>query len=136
MKQVFDSFAGFDNFLIYLGVSLALLYLYVWIYIRATPWAEMALIRAGNMAAAYSLAGAIIGFIIPLTAAIKYSVNLVDMVIWGVIALVVQVVAFVVVKILVPSLSQDIEAGNAAQGFFLGAVSLGVGLLNAACMSY
>ena len=136
MKQVFDSFAGFDNFLIYLGVSLALLYLYVWIYIRATPWAEMALIRAGNMAAAYSLAGAIIGFIIPLTAAIKYSVNLIDMVIWGVIALVVQVVAFVVVKLLVPSLSRDIEAGNAAQGFFLGAVSLGVGLLNAACMSY
>jgi len=136
MKQVFDSFAGFDNFLVYLGVSLALLYLYVWIYIRVTPWAEMALIRAGNMAAAFSVSGAILGFIVPLSAAIKYSVNLVDMVIWGVIALVVQVLAFVVVKLLVPTLSQDIEAGNGAQGFFLGAVSLGVGLLNAACMSY
>ena len=136
MKQVFDSFAGFDNFLIYLGVSLALLYLYVWIYIRVTPWAEMALIRAGNMAAAFSLSGAILGFIVPLSAAVRFSVNLVDMVIWGVIALVVQVVAFVVVKLLVPTLSKDIEAGNQAQGFFLGAVSLGVGLLNAACMSY
>jgi putative membrane protein len=136
MKQVFDSFAGFDNFLIYLGVSLALLYLYVWIYIRVTPWAEMALIRAGNMAAAFSLSGAVLGFIVPLSAAVKFSVNLVDMVIWGVIALVVQVVAFVVVKLLVPTLSKDIEAGNQAQGFFLGAVSLGVGLLNAACMSY
>ena len=136
MRQVFDSFAGFDDFLIYLGVSLALLYLFVWIYIRVTPWAEMALIRAGNMAAAFSLSGAILGFIIPLSAAIKYSVNMIDMVIWGLIALAVQIAAFVVVKLLVPSVAQDIEAGNGAQGFFLGVTSLGAGLLNAACMSY
>ena len=75
-------------------------------------------------------------FIIPLSAAIKYSVNLVDMAIWGLIALVVQIAAFVVVKMLVPSIGQDIEAGNGAQGFFLGCTALAVGLLNAACMSY
>lgn len=136
MRQVFDSFAGFDDFLIYLGVALALLYLFVWIYIRVTPWAEMALIRAGNMAASFSLAGAILGFIVPLSAAVKYSVNIVDMVIWGIIALVVQIVAFIVVKLLVPTVAQDIEAGNGAQGFFLGTTSLAIGLLNAACMSY
>ena len=134
--QIFDSFAGFDDFLVYLAISLVLLYVFVWLYIRVTPWAEMALIRAGNMAAAFSLSGAILGFIVPLAAAIKYSVNLVDMVIWGVIALVVQIAAFVVVKLLVPSVSQDIEAGNGAQGFFLGVTSLAAGLLNAACMSY
>jgi putative membrane protein len=134
--QIFDSFAGFDDFLVYLAISLVLLYVFVWLYIRVTPWAEMALIRAGNMAAAFSLSGAILGFIVPLSAAIKYSVNLVDMVIWGVIALVVQIAAFVVVKLLVPSVSQDIEAGNGAQGFFLGVTSLAAGLLNAACMSY
>jgi len=136
MRQVFDSFAGFDDFLIYLGVSLALLYLFVWLYIRVTPWAEMALIRAGNMAAAFSLSGAILGFIVPLSAAVKYSVNIVDMVIWGMIALLVQIVAFVVVKLLVPTVAQDIQAGNGAQGFFLGVASLAIGLLNAACMSY
>jgi putative membrane protein len=136
MRHVFDSFAGFDDFLVYLGVSLVLLYLFVWLYIRVTPWREMALIRAGNMGAAFSLSGAILGFIVPLSAAVKYSVNIVDMVIWGMIALVVQIVAFVVVKMLVPSVAQDIEAGNGAQGFFLGVASLSVGLLNAACMSY
>ena len=135
-QAMFESFAGFDDFLVYLGVSLVLLYLFVWLYIRVTPWAEMALIRAGNMAASFSLAGAILGFIVPLTAAVKYSVNIVDMVIWGMIALMVQIVAFIVVKMLVPSLAQDIEAGNGAQGFFLGVASLAVGLLNAACMSY
>ena len=136
MRQVFDSFAGFDDFLVYLGVSLSLLYLFVWVYIRVTPWREMALIRTGNMGAAFSLGGAILGFIVPLSAAVKYSVNVVDMLIWGLIALLVQIAAFIVVKMLVPSVGQDIEAGNGAQGFFLGVASLGVGLLNAACMSY
>ena len=136
MRQVFDSFAGFDDFLIYLGVSLALLYLFVWIYIRVTPWREMALIREGNMAAAFSVSGAILGFIVPLSSAVRFSVNLVDMVIWGVIALAVQVAAFIIIKLLVPTVAQDIAAGNSAQGFFLGAASLAVGLLNAACMSY
>jgi putative membrane protein len=134
--QIFDSFAGFDDFLGYLAVSLLLLYFFVWLYIRVTPWREMALIRAGNMAASFSLSGAILGFIVPLSAAVKYSVNIVDMVIWGLIALVVQILAFVVIKFLVPSVSQDIEAGNAAQGFFLGVTSLAAGLVNAACMSY
>jgi len=136
MRQVFDSFASIDDFLIYLAMSLVLLYLFVWLYIRVTPWREMALIKAGNMAAAFSLSGSILGFIIPLSAAVKYSVNLVDMVIWGMVALLVQIAAFLVVKMLVPTVGQDIEAGNGAQGFFMGVASLSVGLLNAACMSY
>ena len=136
MRQVFDSFAGFDDFIVYLGISLLLLYLFVWLYIRVTPWREMALIKNGNMAAAFSLCGSILGFIVPLTAAVKYSVNIVDMAIWGLIALVVQIAVFMVVKLLVPTVGQDIEAGNGAQGFFLGVTSLGAGLLNAACMSY
>jgi putative membrane protein len=136
MRQVFDSFAGFDDFLVYLAASLVLLYCFVWLYIRVTPWREMALIRQGNMAAAFSMTGAILGFIIPLSAAVRYSVNLVDMVIWGGVALIVQIAAFIVVKLVVPTVAQDIEAGNAAQGFFLGTASLAVGVLNAACMSY
>ena len=136
MRQVFDSFAGFDDFLVYLAVALLLLYSFVWLYIRVTPWREMALIRAGNMAAAFSLSGAILGFIVPLASAIQHSVSLVDMAIWGVIALVVQIAAFVVVKLLVPTVGQDIEAGNGAQGFFLGVTALAVGLLSGACMSF
>ena len=79
---------------------------------------------------------AILGFIVPLSAAVKYSVNLVDMVIWGMVALLVQIAAFLVVKMLVPTVGQDIEAGNGAQGFFMGVASLAVGLLSAACISY
>jgi putative membrane protein len=133
---VFESFAGFDDFLVYLALSLAFLGLFVAIYIRVTPYREMVLIREGNMAASFSLSGSLLGFIVPLAAAVRYSVNLVDMAIWALVALAVQLCAYVAVKFMIPTLAQDIAAGRSAQGFFLGAFSLGVGLLNAACMSY
>jgi putative membrane protein len=136
MGHVLDSFAGFDDFLAYLAVSLALVACFVALYVRVTPYREFKLIGEGNMAAAFSLSGALLGFIVPLASAIEYSVGLVDMAIWGAIALVVQVAAFVVVKLLIPTITEDIAAGRQAQGFFLGALSLGVGLLNAACMTY
>ncbi len=136
MREVFDSFAGFDDFLAYLGVSLVLLGLFIAIYIRITPYREIALIREGNMAASFSLSGSMLGFIVPLAAAVEHSVSLVDMAIWGVIAMVVQLAAFVAAKLMIPSITQDIPAGKGAQGFFLGTLSLGVGLLSAACMSF
>jgi len=136
MRQLFDSFAGFDDFLLYVALSTVLLALFIAVYVRVTPYREFSLIREGNMAAAFSLSGSILGFIIPLSAAVRHSVNLVDMAIWGLVALIVQIVAFVVVKMMIPSITQDIPAGKGAQGFFLGSLSLGVGLLNAACMSY
>jgi putative membrane protein len=136
MKQVFDSFAGFDEFLAYLGVSIVLLGAFIAIYIRITPYHEVQLIREGNTAASFALSGSILGFVVPLASAIQHSANLVDMAIWGFIALVVQLAAFVAVKLLIPSVTHDIPAGNSAQGFFLGSLSLAVGLLSAACMSF
>lgn len=136
MRQVFESFAGFDDFLVYLAISLALTAMFVAVYVRVTPHREFALIREGNLAAAFSLSGSLLGFIVPLTAAVRYSVSVVDMAIWGLIALVVQVSAFLAVKAMIPTLSQDIASGKSAQGFFLGSLSLGVGLVNGACMSY
>jgi putative membrane protein len=136
MKHVFDSFAGFDDFLVYFAAALALLAAFIVIYEKITPYDEFKLIHEGNTAAAFSLSGSILGFVIPLASAVRGSVSLVDMAIWGVIALVVQLAAFVAVKMMIPSITKDIPAGNSAQGFFLGSVSLAVGLLNAACMSY
>jgi putative membrane protein len=135
-QEMFESFSGLDDFAIYLAVSLAYLAVFIALYIRITPYRELALIREGNMAASFSLSGAILGFIVPLASAIQHSVGLVDMAVWGLIAMLVQIVAFVVVKIAIPSITRDIPDNKGAQGFFLGSLSLGVGLLNAACMSF
>ncbi len=136
MREIFDSFAGFDDFLVYLAVSMGLLGMFAAIYVRITPHREIELIRQGNIAAAYSFCGAFLGFIIPLSSAVKHSVSLVDMAIWGLVALVVQVANFVVVKLMVPRIGENIAEGKEASGFFLGAFSLGVGMLNAACMTW
>ena len=136
MREVFDSFARIDDFLVYLLVALAYLGVFIALYIRVTPYREIQLIREGNMAASFSLSGSILGFIVPLCSAVQHSVSLVDMAIWGVIAMLVQIAAFVVVKLAIPSVTEDIPANKGSAGFFLGSVSLGVGLLNAACMSY
>lgn len=136
MRTVFDSFATFDDFVIYLAAALVLLSMFVAVYIRVTPYREIALIREGNMAASFSLSGALLGFIVPLAAAIQNSVGLIDMALWGLVAMVVQIAAYVVAKILIPSITTDIPADRGSAGFFLGSLSLGVGLLNAACMSY
>ena len=130
------SLGGFDDFLVYFVSSLVLLALFVAIYLRVTPYRELALIREGNVAAAASLSGAILGFILPLASAIAHSVNFADMVTWGAIALVVQIAAYCVARLLLPRLTQAIPEGRVAEGTLLGVLSFGVGILNAACMTY
>ena len=52
-------------------LALALLAIFAAIYVRVTPYNEIALIREGNMAASISLSGALIGFVLPLASAIS-----------------------------------------------------------------
>ena len=104
-----------------------LLALFVAIYVRVTPHREFQLIREGNMAAAFSLSGAILGFIVPLSAAVRYSVNLADMAIWGLIALVVQIAAFVVVRVLVPDDHRRHRRGQGRPGLLPGHALAGRG---------
>ena len=134
--QILESFGGFDDFLLYLAISAVLLAVFVSIYLRVTPYHEIALIRENNMAAAFSFSGTLIGMVIPLSNAVEHSVNPVDMVIWGFIALAIQLLVFVIARISFPNIVLDIPAGKQASGFVLGAISIAAGLLNAACMTY
>jgi len=127
---------GLPLFAAYFGLALLLLGAFVFIYVRVTPYQEIKLIRAGNVAAAASLGGAIIGFVLPVTSSIENSVSLVDMLLWSVVSLLVQLIGFVVVRALIPDLSKKVEQGQLASGVLLGAVAIALGLLNAACMTY
>jgi putative membrane protein len=130
------SFAGLPAFLSYFGVSIGLLIAFCVIYVQLTPHREFALIRENKSAATLAFGGSLLGFCLPLHAAITNSVSLIDCVIWGAIALVVQLLAFFAVRLFVRDLSARIVANQTATGGFVAAVSLGVGLLNAASMSY
>lgn len=124
------------NFALYFGVALIISAVYLTIYSFVTPYAEWTLIKNGNNAAAISLSGAIFGFVIPLASTISHSLSLVDMVVWGLVAMVVQLLVYLIARVCKPHLNADIEAGRTAPAVLLAALSIAVGVLNAACMSY
>ena len=124
------------SFLVFFGIALMLLAVFTAIYVWITPHKEFTLIRAGNAAAATSFAGAVIGFVIPLASVIAQSLNIIDMLVWGAIAMVAQIAVFALARWLMPDLLKAIEAGQIAPAATLAAFSLAIGILNAACMTY
>jgi putative membrane protein len=127
--------SAFPNLLRYIVVSFALAGLFLWIYVLITPWREFALIRAGNAAAAIALIGALLGFCLPLANTIAHSVSLVDLVLWSLVALGVQVIVHVVMRLLVPDLKQAIEADRLSAGVMAGGFATCFGLISAACLT-
>jgi putative membrane protein len=136
MDFVKFSLAGFDEFLIYAGLAIAFVYLYMIVYLWITPYNELKLIKDGNVAAAISLSGSVLGFTFPLAAAIFQAVHPWDMMLWAVIAATVQLLVFVAVRYSLLNVSRRIPDGQVATGIVLGAISVSAGLLNAACMTY
>jgi putative membrane protein len=124
---------GVPAFLQYLALGGGLLIAFFLIYLWVTPHDELRLIRGGNSAAAMSLAGAVIGFVLPLGIVIAHHATLMKVAFWGVVALVVQIIAFFIARALMPGLPQAIESGKVSVGAFSGLVALAIGILNAAC---
>lgn len=123
-------------FLAYFAVAAGLIAGFLLVYVNVTPYDEFALIRQGNTAAAVSLAGAMFGFVMPVANVIAHSDSLVDLAVWGAIAGMIQLLAYLVARYTLPHLTEDIPAGKVAPAIFLAALSLTVGLTNAACMTY
>ena len=136
MRDLMASLQYVDDFLLYLALSLALLAVFTWLYDKVTPYDELSLIRNGNVAAAIAYSGAIIGLALPLASAVAHSVNPVDMMIWGAFALAVQLLVYFVVRRLLPRLNEQIPEDNAAPAVLLAAMSIGAGIVNAACLTY
>jgi putative membrane protein len=126
---------AFPNFVRYVVVGFALAGLFLWIYVLITPWREFALIRAGNTAAALALVGALLGFCLPLANTIAHSSSLIDVVLWAGVALVVQVIVHVVMRLLLPGLQRAVEANEPAAGIAAGGFAACFGLINAACLT-
>jgi len=123
-------------FLAYFAVAAALITAFLLVYVNVTPYDEMALIRQDNRAAAISLGGTMFGFALPIANVIAHSDTLLDLTVWGAIAGVIQILAYLVARFMLPHLNEDIPAGKIAPATFLAVLSLTVGLTNAACMSY
>ena len=137
--MIFDSMAfatGALNFGLALlaagGFTLIFKAIYRWI----TPHDEGALIRAGNPAAAITLGGALLGYVIPLASALTHTVSLPEFVAWAALAGIIQIATFWIIRhVALKDVSARIERGEIATAIYVFAISVSVGILNAACMS-
>lgn len=127
--------AAVFGFVLYILGAAVLFALFQFIYTRITPHKEFELIRAGNTSAAVALGGAIVGFAIPASNVIAYSINVLDFIVWAVIAAVVQLLAFLLTSLVLKGTSERIKKGELAAGIYVAAVAISVGMLNAACMT-
>ena len=126
---------GLPVLLLQFLTTLALLALGIGCYTALTPFREWRLIRDGNIAAGLILAGAIVALAIPLAATLATSAFTLDIVLWGFVALVLQLLTFTVVALLMRGLRAMIEAGNVAAACMLVGIQIAVALLNAGAMA-
>jgi putative membrane protein len=117
------------------AVTLALLGIGIACYMLLTPFDERRLIRQGNVAAGIVVAGTLIALAMPLAATLATSALVLDIVLWGLVALVIQLATFVAATVLIRGLRAMIEAGNVAAALVLIGVQIAVALLNAGAMA-
>jgi putative membrane protein len=132
------SLEGLLPFVTYFSTGLLAMTLFKFLYARLTPFDEWRLVKQDlNTAAAISIGGALLGYTLALAAAAGNSVAYLDFLIWALIAMAAQLLAFLVVRfVLIPTIIDKIENNQIAGAVVLASINVSVGLLNAACMSY
>jgi putative membrane protein len=100
----------------------------------ATPFRERELIEEGNTAAGVVLAGAILAIAIPIGATLATSALVLDLIVWGIVAVLLQLLTVVGVSLVFHHLRATIQHGNVAAALILAGTQLAVALLNAAVM--
>jgi putative membrane protein len=130
MAGLAESFLAFAAYFL---AAIVLTVLFVMIYIQTTPHNEFKLMREGNGAAALGLTGALLGFVIPFSTVIKVSYALPEAVIWGAVALLVQIAGQFGARLMFPKLSTDIAEGKYSAAIVQAGVAVSLGTLQAAC---
>ncbi len=118
-----------------LAATLALLGIGIACYMGITPFNEWRLMREGNVAAGVVVAGTLVALAIPLAATLATSVLVLDIVLWGLVSLVIQLIALMAAAAMIRGLRGMIEAGNVAAALVLIGIQIAVALLNAGAMA-
>jgi putative membrane protein len=127
--------SGFDDYLIQLAVALAMFVIGLVSYVLLTPHKELALIRDGNPSAAVAFGGVVIGLAIPIGACLAHSLSVMDLVIWGMVTLLIQLIAFRVTDMFLHGLPRRIAEGDVAAALMVMSVKVGVALILAGAVS-
>jgi putative membrane protein len=127
--------AGFPLALLHAGVTLLILVAGSALYALITPHREIQLIREGNAAAAVSFGGMLVALGIPLAVSLASSHSLLDIGLWGVATLFVQLLVFRLTDFLLHGLPQRIQEGEMAAAALLVCAKLATAIVLAAAVS-
>lgn len=130
--QAFAS--GFPLLLLHAAVTLAMLVGGAAVYGWLTPWKEISLIRNGNSAAAVAFGGILLGLAIPLAASLSASNTTVEILIWGVATVAVQLLGFRLVDMVLTGLPERIRDREVSAAVLLVAAKLALALILAAAV--
>ena len=125
---------GFPQFLIHGGVTLALLVAGCVVHVLLTPMKEMRLIRAGNVSAGISVGAVIVGLAVPMSACLATATTVYDILIWGVVAILLQLLAFRVADLLLHDLPKRIERDEVGAALVLAGVKVAAAMVMAAAL--
>lgn len=123
------------NYVLHLATAIALVLAFFVVYTRVTPYDEVLLIRQGNCAAAVSLGGTLLGFSVTIASALMHTDDYYEFAGWAALAMLIQVLVFVVATRLLRMSKDQIEHNNIGFGILLGSISLSIGLVNAGSIS-
>jgi putative membrane protein len=126
--------SGLPILLLQFVICVILLVVGVAVYTRVTPFHERELLREGNVAASTVFSGAVVALAIPLAALLATSDAILDIIVWGIVAILLQLVTVVIASHLMRGMRGMIEEGKVAAALPIVAAQLAIALLNAAAM--
>ncbi len=133
MIATLDSFRqGFPDFVLMTGTAGILLLIASTVYVLLTPWKELALVRGGNGSAGLALAGAIFGLAIPIASCLASSLNYLDLLVWGIVSLLLQLLAYRLTDIILKDIPARIQNDEAGAAIVLISTKLSVAVILAA----
>jgi putative membrane protein len=130
-----DSVNIIVNYALHLVAAGLLLFVFFLIYTWLMPFKEITLIRQGNVAAALTLGGALIGFSMTVASGLVHTDALGSFVGWSAAAAVIQLLTYVLVSRLLHMSKQQIEGNNIAFGVLMASISISVGAISAGGLS-
>ncbi|HEY1750157.1 MAG TPA: DUF350 domain-containing protein [Caulobacteraceae bacterium] len=127
--------SGFPLLLAHVAVTLAIFAGGAALYALLTPHREIQLIRDGNPAAALSFGGVLLALALPLAFSLAASTSTMEILLWGVATVVVQLFLFWLTDLVFYGLPQRIREGDVAAAALMAAARLSVGAILAAAVT-
>ena len=126
---------GFPLTLLHGGITVALLFVGTGLYALLTPYRDIQLVREGNTAAAISLGAVMVALAIPLSVSLAASNGEVELLLWGVAIIAVQLFVFRFTDWVLQGLPRRIQAGEVAAATFLACVKLATAMVLAGAVA-